>query len=291
MRTALVGIALLAWSALIFASSPAHAQGLTEYTGSPAFQSPDQAKEGEPDDAREKLKQEAARLSKEAQARVRSFADYSSEMLEGLADPPGKGWTLFGLCALLSLISLLWGWTLIQSLLIPFAPVWGLATGGITAFCIVQAFYTSRPPWFRLALLAVGIAMGLGLYLFAALRAKPIAAFLVVMSPFLIVAALTFDFDAKIGLAIFCCGFLAGFAGMVQVRPLAILSTSMLGAVGFLGCWGLLAHLLRDRAIFVQDSFAWLTGNPLMLILAWGVFTFLGTNFQFTTGPRGALEE
>jgi len=213
-------------------------------------------------------------------------------MLQGLADPRVKGWTLFGLGALLTAIFMFWGWTVIQSLLIPFAPVWGLVTGGIMAFCTVQAFYLARPPWFKLTLVAVGIVFGVGLYLFAALRAKPVAAFLVILSPFLIMAAFIFDYNSVVGIAVFCGGFVAGFLAMVQVRPLAIVSTSMLGALAAVACYGLLSHLLTSvRVSFVRDSFEWLEANPLMLVILWGVLTFIGTNFQFTTGPRGALEE
>jgi hypothetical protein len=276
----------------------ASGQSATEYMHQPALQPgskppkeaskrPQEAPKPKPD---EELKQEAAKLSRYAQQKVRDFAQYSEGQLQKLSEPPAKGWLVLAVGMLVALTALLWGWTLIQALLIPFAPVWGLATGGVMGFCIVQAFYTARPVWFRLMLVAVGVTLGVGLYLFAALKAKPVAAFLVIMSPFLIIATFLFDYNTVVGIAVFCAGFLAGFAAMLEVRPLAIICTSAFGATCTLGCWGVLSYLIGPKLVFIKSSFVWLTDNPLMLLLAWAVVTFIGVNFQFTTGPRGTLE-
>jgi hypothetical protein len=246
----------------------------------------------EPEKPDELLKKGATDLRVAAEEQVQSFAEYANNLFESVTGRALLGWGSFAVAVLIGLVAMLFGWTLVQSLLVPFAPVWGLATGGVTAFCIVQAFYTGRPTWFRLVVLAVGVTTGLSLYLFSALRAKPVAAFLVIMSPFLILAAFLFPQQGVLGLVIFCAGVLAGFAAMIEVRPLAIISTSMLGAGAFMAAYGLLAHLVgeQDTFAFLRDSFNWLIGRPGMLAIVWGVLTFIGANFQFGTGPRGTLE-
>ena len=99
-----------------------------------------------------------------------------------------------------------------------------------------------------------------------------------------------FSYNEKMGIAIFCAGFLAGFGAMIEVRPLAIVTTSALGAIIFMGLWGLLSHLIEPQAAFVRKSFQWFVANPLMLIIACAVLAFVGVNYQFSTGPRGSLE-
>lgn len=251
------------------------------------FQQP-QKRSGSP---REQIKEGAERFRERAEREVRDFAVYADRYFRDITQNRAVGWaTLLG-AALVGVVTLLYGWVLVKSLLIPFAPVWGLATGGATAFCIIQAMYTEREVWFRLLVLAVGVTLGLGLYLFSALRAKPVAAFLVILSPFLILGAFLLPHEGVLGLIIFCTGLLAGFAAMVEVRPLAIISTSLFGAGCIVSAYGLLAHLIGRQLDVVRDSFDWLMAHALMLVLVWLVVAFVGANFQFSTGPRGTLED
>lgn len=239
---------------------------------------------------REAARRDAERLAQEATQKVRSFTAYADGYFEKASKSPVLGWGAAAGGALVGALALFFGWTLVQSLLVPSAPVLGLATGGFLAFCIIEALYTQRPVWFKLTLLSVGGAMGIGLYLFSALRAKPVAAFLVIISPFLILAGFLFPFNAALGLVFFCAGFLAGFLAMVEVRPLSIVATSMFGSCALLGVWGLLSHLIGEDVAFVQDSFQWLTDNPTMLLIGWAALALIGIIIQFATGPRGSLE-
>ena len=257
----------------------------------PAATQPGPAGEQPEETPEQKLKRQAYQLEQRAEQKVSDFATGANAQLENVTKNRQLSWGLVIASVLVGLISLLYGWTLIQALLIPFAPVWGLLTGGVTAFCIVEAFYTNSQTWFKLVLLAVGVALGLALYLFSALRAKPVAAFLVVLSPFLILAVLLFPEAQLAGLVIFCAGFLAGFAAMIEVRPLAIFATAIFGAGCFLATWGLLAHLVGDQVKVLPDSFGWTIDQPLMLCIIWAVITFVGVSYQFTTGPRGTLSD
>ncbi|MFW6188878.1 MAG: hypothetical protein ACOC7T_00460 [Planctomycetota bacterium] len=258
-----------------------------------AAQPTEQSAEPDSKSPRTELKEGAARLKERARQKVGSFAQYADGYFNSLTENAALAWIGMAVAAVLGAVSAMYGWTLIKSLLVPFAPVWGLATGGASAFCIIQAFYTGRPFWWRLLVLAVGITAGLALYLFSALRAKPVAAFLVILSPFLILAVFLFPQQNLLGLVIFCAGLLAGFAAMVEVRPLAIISTSLLGSGLLLAAYGILARLTGKSGPlkFVRGSFDWLIEHPLMLLLVWGVVAFMGLNFQFTTGPKGTLED
>jgi len=269
--------------------SPARAAG--QGAAPPAEQPKAAPTEEKPVGAHEATRKEAERLAQLAGEKVKTFAEYADGYLQKVTDVPMYGWGSLAVAALIGTMSLFFGWTFLQWLLVPCAPVLGLATGGFTAFCVIQALYTNRPVWFRLTLLAVGIGLGVGLYLFSALKAKPVAAFLVILSPFLMLAAFLFSYSAAIGLIIFCIGFVAGFAAMIEVRPLSIVASSVLGAGALIATWGLLSHLLKGDPAFVRDVFKWLLENPGMLAMAWVALAFVGTCFQFATGPRGSLQD
>ncbi|MFO8006487.1 MAG: hypothetical protein R6V05_01995 [Candidatus Brocadiia bacterium] len=274
------------------ASEPDESPPAEEAPPAPTEEQPEErerpAKAG---DQREAIRREAAELGREAGKKAGEIARHADSLLERATRQRWVGWVAFLGALAVGLMALFYGWHLIQTFLIPFAPFWGLITGGSIAFCLIAAFYTQRDVWFRLLLFAVGSAFGFGLYLFSALRAKPVAAFLCIMSPFLMAAAFLFPVHDKVALAIFAVGFLAGFAAMIEVRPLAVVSTSIFGACSLLVGLGLLSHLVAERADWVRDAFTWLMDNPLIALVAWLVIAFAGSNFQFMTGPRGGLED
>jgi len=269
----------------------APARAAIEAAAPPAQKEKAAPAEEKPAGAHEGTRKEAEKFAQLAGEKVKTFAEHADGYLDKATSSPGYGWTALAVATLVGTLSLFFGWTFLQWLLVPAAPVLGLATGGFTAFCIIQALYTNRPVWFRLTLLAVGIGLGVGLYLFSALKAKPVAAFLVILSPFLMLAAFLFSYSSAIGLIIFCIGFVAGFAAMIEVRPLSIVATSFMGAGALIATWGLLSHLLGGQPPFVRDVFKWLIDNPLMLAIAWGALAFVGVCFQFATGPRGSLQD
>ncbi len=247
------------------------------------------APQEEPGDPGERVRAKAEELADETAVKVQEFAGYADSYFEQATARPFMGWVFIVIAGGIGVLSLCFGWTLVRSLLVPCAPVLGLATGGVTAFCVIEALFTNQESWFKLTLLGLGATMGVALYLFSALRAKPIAAFLVILSPFLILAAFLFPFSEALGLLTFVVGFAAGFAAMVNVRPLSIIATSMLGATAFWTVWGLLSHLMAQGQ-FIRNSFIWLAENPLMLALGWGAIVFVGCSFQFATSPRGTLQ-
>jgi hypothetical protein len=230
-------------------------------------------------------------VGRSAEMRVGEFARKADEKLSLMCATPWRGWSLLAALVAAGVLSLLCGWAMIKSFMVPFAPVWGLSLGAVTAFCLIQSFYQEMGHYRQLAILGAGAVFGLSIFLFAALKAKPVAAFLFILSPFLVAAALLFDTSGKLGLIIFIVGFIAGFAAMIEIRPIAVVSTSLTGALLMITAYGLLSHLLGERAVWLRDSFAWLLDNALMLVVSMVVLTFLGTNFQFTTGPRGTLEQ
>jgi hypothetical protein len=229
-------------------------------------------------------------LAQQAGSQVRDFASYLDGHLAKVAQVPLVAWSAFTVLLVAGMLVMFFGWGFVRSLLVPSAPALGLATGGAMAFCLVEAFCADQPDWFRWALLGAGIVLGAGLYLVAALKAKPVAAFLVVLSPFLVLSSLLFPFNATIGLLVFCAGFVAGFAAMIEVRSMSIIATCVLGGSFVLTAWGLLSHLLGGEG-FMRTFFVWLVENPLMLVVALAALVFIGSSFQFATAPRGGLED
>lgn len=230
-------------------------------------------------------------LREKTEETVKDLGNKVNLELGRVAEKPLKAWCAFGLMVVVGIISLLFGWTIVHSFLVPFAPLWGLALGVATSYSVIQAFYSDWGEYVKLALLGAGALLGMSLFLFTAIRAKPIAAFLIVMSPFLVASAFLLDYSMQTGIALFVIGFVAGFAAMIEIRPLAIGSTSLLGALCFGGAYGLLARLLRGEGTrFLDDSFNWLLANPWMLLIAVGAIMSMGMSFQFASGPRTSPE-
>jgi hypothetical protein len=227
---------------------------------------------------------------------VSTFANWADGEFQSLSETVVVAWVVMLTLTVLGLASMLYGWTAIKSFLVPFAPVWGLALGALTMWAMIRSFYsdTQHTLAWKLALMGGGSLFGVSLFLFAAVKAKPVATFLVIMAPFLAASVFLFDPDTQqgmqLGIAVFAVGFVAGFAAMIEVRPISILSTSFMGTLCLLSTYGILGHVLSG-AKFLNVSFRWLLSEPLMLLLAMAVVTYLGCNFQSSTGPRGSLED
>jgi hypothetical protein len=237
-----------------------------------------------------KTKEQVAKLTQQAEEKARGFAAFANERLEKATDSKVVGWGGVVAAAVIGALSLFFGWLLVQALLVPSAPVLGLITGAVLAFSIVESFYTQAAPLFRVILVVLGCMLGVTAYLFSALRARPVATFLVIMSPFLIIAAFLFSYSQMLGLLLFAGGFVAGFLAMVNVRPLSIFATSVLGSSALVLGFGLVAHVMESDDTVVQSAWNWLVESPLMLIIGWTVIAIAGMSFQFATGPRGTLE-
>jgi hypothetical protein len=257
----------------------------------------------EPDDAAVNAPTLGERVAERREAigkKVQSLSLRANAWFENLSARPFRAWAFVAFAAGFGLLMLLYGWALIKSFMVPFAPVWGLVLGGFTAFSMVKMFMVGGDSalWQRLVMMGGGALFGVGLFMFAALRAKPVAALLVVLSPFLIAATFVASSSVQMAIAIFFVGFVAGFAAMIQVRPIAIISTSLFGALSLLSVYGVLAYLLAPEAEATEEapsamigSIQWLFANPWMLLLILAMVAFLGCNFQFATGPRGTLED
>jgi hypothetical protein len=237
-----------------------------------------------------KTKEQVARLTREAEEKARGFAEFANERLEKATESKVIGWGGVLTATIVGAVALLFGWLLVQTLLVPSAPVLGLITGAVLAFSIVESFYTHAAPFVRLGLVGLGCLLGVTAYLFSALRAKPVATFLVIMSPFLIIAAFMFSYSEVLGLLLFAGGFIAGFLAMVNVRPLSVVASSVFGSSALIIGFGMMSHVMESDDTVVQQAWNWLVESPAMLLIAWAVLAFVGLSFQFATGPRGTLQ-
>lgn len=234
-------------------------------------------------------------MTQQVEDAIQGFAERVNERILGMASGGLKTWATFVALLGFGLVAMLIGWSLLKSFTVPFAPVWGLILGGATSYFIVAGLAegSGLDRSVRLGIIGTGAFAGIALLMFTALKAKPIAAMLVIMTPFVVGASFLFSVGSVAGLVVLIIGFLAGFGAMIEMRPLAILSTSFAGAISLFLAYGLLAHAvsLRSEAVpFLLNSFTWLLNAPLMFLLAIAVVTILGINFQHSTGPRGTLE-
>lgn len=237
-----------------------------------------------------RTKEQVVRLTKEAEEKATEFAGFINGRLEDATESKAVGWGGVIAAAAVGCVSLFFGWLLVQNLLVPSAPVLGVITGAALTFSLVESFYTGASPAFRIVVIVIGCILGLAAYLFSALRARPVATFLVVMSPFLIIALFLFPYNRGLGLGLFIAALLIGFMAMVNVRPLSIFASAVFGACALMGGFGLVAHVIDADDTVVQHAWNWLVGAPLMLLIAWAVVAFVGMSFQFATGPRGSLQ-
>ncbi len=226
------------------------------------------------------VERKAEEISREAAEKLRVFAGRVDKHIEALARVRLVGWIAFAAMAAAGSLSLLMGWSLFEAFLTPFTSVWGLATGGFLGFSALQALRPEATEGMQLGALAAGAVVGLAVYFFAARKAKPVAAFLVILSPFAILSCVLFPVNASLGMIVFLIGLLGGGATMMWMTTMIMMATAVFGACSLIGAYGLLSYLLRAHAEFLKNSFAWLLEDPLFLLIVFVVVTYFGLHFQ-----------
>lgn len=234
----------------------------------------------EEEEAQDIVEEKAAELAREAERKARDFAAYANAQLAKLARFPILRWCVLVVMASVGVLSLLLGWGLFESLMVPFASTLGLVTGGWLGFSAIDVLKPDAAGGLRWGALGAGALMGLALYLFSARKAKPVAAFLTILSPFLILSAFIFPYNTALGIILLCVGLLAAAGAMVRMQATTIITTSVLGACALMGAYGLLSHLLRTRMAFLHKSFTFLVNDPIVLLIVLVVLTFVGAHYQ-----------
>ena len=71
---------------------------------------------------------------------VASTSERANEWFARVGENPLTGWAFVVIAVGFGLVMMLYGWALVKSFMIPFAPVWGLVLGGFTAFSLIKVF-------------------------------------------------------------------------------------------------------------------------------------------------------
>ncbi|MCK4299061.1 MAG: hypothetical protein KAX80_05995 [Planctomycetes bacterium] len=274
---------LLSWLPL----RPARAQTYREYSSVTDKASKPAPKKEDQRSPEEVVKEKAEELAGEAERRVQDFALRADMQLASLSSSRVLGWAALVAMVLVGSISLLRGWFLFDAALVPFTSAWGMVTGGVIGFLVMGAIRPAATSGLQFGALAAGAMLGLAVGVFAARRAKPVAAFLVILSPFLLLSILVFPQSAVGGLILFSLGLLGGMLAMVRMGTMTVLATGVFGACTLMAAYGLLGHLLSSQE-FLRDSFKWLLGDTVVLLIVLAVVAFMGIHFQRTAvGAEG----
>lgn len=280
MRNALAQTVLVLSLLALAAAPAADAQVYQEYSATV-----DRAERAEPSGterrAEERLiERKAEEISREAEERFKDLAGHVDTQLEALARTQMVGWGAFVAMVAAGFASLLLGWSLFEAFLTPFTSVWGLVTGGFLGFSTLQALRPEATEQAQLGALAVGAVVGLTVCFVAARKAKPVAALIVILSPFAILSCILFPVDATLGTVAFLIGLLASAAAMMWMTRMIIIATAVFGACSLIGAYGLLSYLLHAHAGFLKNSFTWLLEDPFFLLIVFAVVTYFGLHFQ-----------
>ena len=229
------------------------------------------------------------RVLEEAKDSLTRAATYTDELLDELSDSAAIGWPAAAVAMLLGGALLAYGWALFRNLFLPVCAVVGLATGSSVAAAVVLSAMQDVSPALRQLSLLVGASAGTVIYLVIAAKARPIACIMVIAAPFLILAALLLPLGSTgsvLALAAIVLALAMGFGSVIKLRPLAIVSTAVLGAVCLAVWWGLLSHLCEIS--FIDRSSRWAMSHPWALIVVVACLAALGISFQLNLGPGGA---
>lgn len=211
------------------------------------------------------------------------FSAYLDEFFRRLPRSPALQWPLVAAALISGLAFLFFGWAICRGFFVPVVTISGLVAGGFLGYRVAAALWDPSARQVVAAAGAVGMMAGAALFLATSIKAKPFAAFLFVLSPFLILSCVLFPFDARIALALFAGGFVLATVSMAKLRPMAIIGTSALGVVALAAGWRLLADL--SRIGFIARSLAWLTARPIVLVVVLAMAALVGVSMQLTIAP------
>jgi len=260
---------------------PLAAQTTQEYTsavGNAARALPEHQRAPSPGEA---IKAETARIAQEAQARISGLAADLDRRLARLASRRLLGWCSLAGLAVAGLLLLFLGWVLFESFFVPLACATGLATGGMVGLYGVPGLDGGTPSSGSPVLAAILGVSSLVVFLVTSRKARPIAAFLVVLCPFMMLSVFLFRYHPVIAVVTFGIGVVVGFLSMVQTRGVVIVTTSAAGSCLLVLAFGLVAHLLTGRMSGLSRAFAWLLGDMVALLIVVVVVAFVGLHFQY----------
>jgi len=244
-----------------------------------------------PEEAPPSVREHGEQLVKAAGKGLSRVTYQVHESVGWFAASPYLGWAAALLMALLSVVLLFGGCSLLQHYFTPLVTLIGMGALGFLASSILQSLDIEVNPPFRAIAVAAGCVAGGVFCMLCALRARPFASFLVVLLPLLVASVFAFSFSLVAGTALLVVGLILSVIALRRLRPLAIFSTSLFGAGGLICAWGVFAELTRPSSVY--SSFNWLAEHPWMMLIAFLCVLFVGLNFQALAAPQevGESEE
>lgn len=180
-----------------------------------------------------------------------------------------------------------WGWALVRTFFVPICMAAGLGTGALCGWS--GAMQSGHAPLaFR-----VGVVAALCLMVFYGVlgwKIKPVGAFLMALSTFMMAGALAAE-KGRPGGGIFTVAIGVMFAFLTLRWPRGILTacTASAGAQLLMSAV-YVASLAYPKGQFPQGT-EWVQSSPLRLAVVFGFLFLLGLNIQFTIGPGGLTED
>lgn len=218
--------------------------------------------------------------------KVSEFSRRTEKWFDQLAHYELVGWIASALLFLLTATLLLFGWALLRTFFVPVSGAVGSAAGALLTLGLVAVVAPEAREEVKLVALVVGVLAGGLILVFSAMKMRPFACMFIVLSPFLIISTALFPLGrtgAALAILAVLIGVALGCMSMHHMRPMAILSTSLLGAVCLTAFCGALTRLWG--LAFLQKGWVFLMQNPLILLVGLVLVALGGANFQWSAGP------
>lgn len=188
---------------------------------------------------------------------------------------------VMGVTGFLGIIILLFGWAIVRALFVPFAMLSGLQTGWAFGWTLALQMGRKDQEFIFAGALAF---LAMVFYGFASWKAKPIGAYLMMLSPFLAAGLMGVQTGmAGPGYVCLLLGFTVGFLAMRRIRFFMVVATSLVGTELLITTIFLFWALFHVK--WLDNALTWTLGTPFMPLIFAGLIFILGCNVQFTMGP------
>ena len=134
------------------------------------------------------LAEEGRELAQETEEKLSTLTDRVRDAVDWFAASPYLGWVALALGAFFSLVLLFAGLALLRRYFVSFVTVVGAASGAFIGSSLLMSLSPDASAGVKFVASLVGALLSGGVCVFCALRAKPMASFLVVIFPFLIIS-------------------------------------------------------------------------------------------------------
>lgn len=226
---------------------------------------------------------QAKRAAQRAGREVQTFAVYLDQRFAGISERPLLQWGVLAAALAGGIAFWLFGWALLKTFFVPVVTFAGCATGGFLAWSLHSSYSANPTANMGMVTTVLGMVMGAAFYFVVGRKFKPLGMFLTVFTPFLIICSILYPYSGLQALAALGLGAVFAMIAMLKLRPVAVLSTSLLGAFALM-----IGVRLFQQAAGIQwilPVLEWFTENPAILLLILVVAVLVGAHIQLTAGP------